>query len=275
MKIEELKQMKKDRGYTNQQIAKLTGLPLSTVKKIFSGETKSPRFGTLQLLEKLFQDTGAPEGQSVLHSFNASETPAVKESSFEYTWNTSPRGPYTTKDLDKRRGEDGRGELIDGVIIDLASPSVTHQLIQAELMTALRTFVKNNHGKCFVFGSPLDIHIDKDDDSVLQPDISVICDRNRFKNNVVWGAPDLVIEILSPSTRSTDQYVKASKYQIGGVREYWIVDEEKERIIVHDFEHDLIHLYTFQDTVPVSIWDGACEIDFSEIAAEIALIQQK
>ena len=87
------------------------------------------------------------------------------------------------------------------------------------------------------------------------------------------GAPDFVAEILSPSTRKKDLFLKLHKYQRAGVREYWIVDIEKERIITYFFEKDEIPvIYGFKDRIPVRIYNGELEIDFAEIESYLKMI---
>ena len=105
--------------------------------------------------------------------------------------------------------------------------------------------------------APLDVQLDRDDRTMVQPDVLVVCDRSKVVRRCVYGAPDFVVEILSPSTWEKDMYVKLGKYESAGVREYWIVDPKKKRVLVYDFEHtDFPALYTFTDQIPVGIFDG-------------------
>ena len=117
--------------------------------------------------------------------------------------------------------------------------------------------------------SPVDVRLefDKDDMTVVQPDVLVICDREKKENKKnITGAPDFVLEVMSHSSRRMDMYVKMTKYKENGVREYWIVDYENDKIIKYDFENgDNITMYTFKDKVPVEIYDGKLVIDFKEI----------
>lgn len=274
MKIEEMKELKKERGLTNEQISERTGIPLGTVRKIFSGETKQPRYAAMQALEKYFSDPYLPSYPGPKYDFYPGQPPQLlKERNFVEEYIANNGGTYTADDLDRLRGDDGRGELIDGVIFNQASPSVSHQLIQTAVASLLNAHIWNHGGSCDVFTSPLDVRIERNDRTVLQPDVLVICNNDLYKDDKVWGAPDLVVEVLSPSTQDRDLGVKYLKYRSFGVREYWIIDPMKERVIVYDFAHDdLIHLYTFQDKVPVSIWDGDCVINFAPIAERIRAI---
>ena len=103
---------------------------------------------------------------------------------------------------------------------------------------------------------------------MVQPDVLVVCDENNISEERVYGAPDLVIEVLSPSTRRKDLFIKAKKYSDAGVRECWIVDPRDEQVIVYDYENDnTVSAYTFRDQIPVGIFGGDLVIDFAEIAS--------
>lgn len=266
MTIEEMKRLKKERGYTNEYICDGSGVPLGTVQKIFSGETKSPRYETIQALEKFFASERyevfpgpvydyPPEGERVL----------VKESSPLEAYNAISQGNHTAEDYYRLR-ENERVELIDGVIYNLASPTTKHQYIIMTITVELELFIRAHGGDCIPFPAPVSVHIDCDEDTVVEPDISILCDRDKLAGTRIWGAPDLVMEVLSPSTRRKDLTIKNQKYADAGVREYWIIDLKNEKVIIYDFEHDyLISVYTFRDRIPVGIWGGECEIDFARI----------
>lgn len=125
-----------------------------------------------------------------------------------------------------------------------------------------------------VFISPTDVQLDCDNKTMVQPDVFVLCDKSKLKKQVLFGYPDLIIEVLSPSTRTKDIHIKTRKYRLAGVREYWIVDPMKRQIFVHNFEKgNLSSLYTFEDKVPVGIWDGKCEVDFKEIYEYVSFLE--
>lgn len=108
--------------------------------------------------------------------------------------------------------------------------------------------------------------MDCDDKTMVQPDILVVCDENKINKEGIFGAPDLVVEVLSPSTRKKDMSVKLAKYMGAGVREYWIVDPDAKRVIVYDWEREeILNIYGFGDKVPVGIFDGKCEVEFLDI----------
>lgn len=106
--------------------------------------------------------------------------------------------------------------------------------------------------------------LNADESTYVEPDISVICDQSKLNDKDCFGAPDWIIEIVSPGSQRMDYMVKLFKYKTAGVREYWIVDNAKNRIIVYNFEQDDMNEYTFSDSVKAGIYEGF-EIDFSKI----------
>ena len=176
-------------------------------------------------------------------------------------------GEYTVDDY-YSWPEGERIELIDGVIYDMAAPTDVHQLITLEMGSVFREYIRQKNGKCIPVVSPIDVQLDEDDKTMVQPDIIIVCDRSKFKNGRIFGAPDLVVEVLSPSTRKNDLFLKLGKYANAGVREYWIINPVKKRVIVYNLmneEEDAATIYTFAGKVPVKIFDGNCEVDFAEI----------
>ncbi|MDD4297784.1 MAG: Uma2 family endonuclease, partial [Ruminiclostridium sp.] len=132
-----------------------------------------------------------------------------------------------------------RFELIDGVVYNLAAPSYTHQHIIHEIHGAFYIWFKNR--KCIPLTSPFDVTFlkSKENICVVQPDIIVICDReNVDKNGKYKGIPTLLIEVLSPSTRSKDMLKKLDLYKQCGVKEYWIVDPQNTQIYVYTLENN-------------------------------------
>ncbi|MCI9421405.1 MAG: Uma2 family endonuclease [Dorea sp.] len=120
-------------------------------------------------------------------------------------------------------------------------------------------------GDCEVFPSPFAVFINLKKDIYLEPDVSVICGKDKIASEGCKGAPDWIIEIVSPTSRPMDYYKKLLKYSASGVREYWIVDVEKDRITVYDFQWDMVEEYTFSDNVKAEIFDDFI-IDISEIS---------
>lgn len=160
--------------------------------------------------------------------------------------------------------EGQRAELIDGVIYDMAPPSRIHQELSGELFAMIREYIKTNNGSCKIYPAPFAVFLNEDDKNYVEPDISVICAPNKLDDKGCIGAPDWIIEIVSPSTKRMDYMIKLFKYRTSGVREYWIVDKAKNRILVYNFENSDIKDYTFNDIVDSGIYPDL-KIDFSKI----------
>ena len=161
--------------------------------------------------------------------------------------------------------KDVRAEVFDGQIYNMASPSQIHQTILLELATLLNTYVKSQKGGCRVFPAPFDVKLSDRPLTIVQPDLFIVCDKNKLDGKRCNGAPDFVIEIVSPGNLSDDYIRKLYYYETYGVREYWIVDPKRKTVTVNYFEGNLISVaYSFASTVKVNIYDDLL-IDFSEL----------
>ena len=158
-----------------------------------------------------------------------------------------------------------RAELIDGQIHYMALPTRKHQQIAGELFAIIREYICKHNGFCEVDIAPFAVFLNEDNRNYVEPDISVICDPGKLTDKGCSGAPDWIIEIVSPGTRRMDYFTKLFKYRTAGVHEYWIVDPDKTRITVYDFEEEDTRDYTFSDSVKVNIYDDFF-IDFSDIS---------
>lgn len=158
-----------------------------------------------------------------------------------------------------------RAELIDGHIYYMAPPNRKHQKLSMELSNIISNYIRSHKGACEVYAAPFAVYLDDISNTYVEPDISVICDPNKLDDRGCKGAPDWIIEIVSPASRKMDYLLKLFKYRSAGVREYWVVDIAKDRITVYNFEHDYsIEEYSFTDTVKAGIYKDL-SIDFSEI----------
>ena len=168
--------------------------------------------------------------------------------------------------------EDQRVELIDGRFYDMGAPEAIHQILLLDLSIMFLNCAEKHGMPCEVLTSPFDVRLDRDNYTMVQPDLMVFCHDFDIRSIRYEGAPDLVVEILSPSSRKKDMILKLQKYQNAGVREYWIVDPEKRAVTVHFFDTENYdpEKYSFDDEIPVRISDGQCSIDFSEISRRIA-----
>lgn len=170
---------------------------------------------------------------------------------------------YTIEDI-YLLPDDQRAELIDGKIYYMALPSRMHQKLVSKLNQVIANYIDHNKGVCEVYPSPFAVYLDENSNTYVEPDISVICDKNKLDDRGCKGAPDWIIEIVSPSSRRMDYYTKLFKYRMTGVREYWIVDPDKDRITVYNFDTEDTSDYTFSDMVKVGIYANLY-IDFSQL----------
>ncbi|MFG6349449.1 MAG: Uma2 family endonuclease, partial [Lachnospiraceae bacterium] len=115
----------------------------------------------------------------------------------------------------------------------MANPSQVHQIISMELSTIINTYIKNNKGSCKAFHAPFDVKLSDNSLTIVQPDIMVVCDKNKLDTKRCNGAPDFIIEIVSPGNPSDDYIRKLYYYKNYGVREYWIVDPERKTVTVN------------------------------------------
>ncbi len=273
MTITEMKEKKREFGYSNKELAARTGVPEGTLQKIFSGETKSPRRETLLKLEKVLGKPQQASGTAV-YDTGSGTAGMVRETPPMYTAKPEKNGGYTLKDY-LALPEEQRVELIDGVFYDMAVPTALHQIIGGFLYKKLLDHTLTHKDSCIPLMSPVDVQLDENDKTVVQPDVMIVCDRSRFQNGRIFGAPDCLVEVLSPSTRKKDMQLKLYKYANAGVREYWMIDPDKKTIVVYDLEHEEFPvIYGFEDSIPVKVWEGACVIDFKEISDYVSFLYE-
>ena len=281
MTIEEMKRRKKELGYSNKKLAEVSGVPIGTVQKVFSGETSSPRYDTIQALTK------ALTAELSDTAYNVEDVWEVHEPEPAYSIDYTDRKMVHGKSADDRKKicdnaadktiddyialpEGTRVELIDGKFYNMAAPTTIHQRIAPEIWRILKNHIQSNNGPCIPFVAPTDVQLDCDNKTMVQPDVFIVCDRSKLTKARVVGAPDFVVEIASPGNTFMDVTIKLFKYKNAGVREYWIVFPDDKGIVVYDLEKGFEpKIYSFDDKVPVGIWNGECEVDFKEIYSQI------
>lgn len=187
---------------------------------------------------------------------------AVRKGDY-FTMSTEDKKNYTVEDIYAL--PDGvRAELFDGEMVMMASPSTVHQEILTWLLVKIYNFIKSKEGKCKVLPAPFAVLLKDDNRNYVEPDISVICDLDKLDKKGCNGAPDWVVEIVSPSSIRIDYYKKLEYYRKTGVREYWIVDAEQKSITVYNLEQEIKpQWYGFTDTVQSNVFEEL-SIDFSE-----------
>lgn len=159
-----------------------------------------------------------------------------------------------------------RVEVFDGIAYNMASPSQIHQAISMQLSTIINNYILRRKGTCSIFSAPFDVLLSDRPLLIVQPDIMVICDKSKLDGKRCNGAPDFIIEIVSPGSPADDYIRKLYYYQKAGVREYWIVDPRRRMVTVNCFQENLLNIqYSFDSAVQVGIF-GDLMIDFRDLA---------
>lgn len=172
---------------------------------------------------------------------------------------------YTEEDY-YRLPENIRAELIDGQFYYMAAPSRIHQKILSELHLTIGQYIRAKGGDCEIYPAPFAVKLFREKDIIVEPDISVICDRDKLTERGCTGAPDWIIEIISPGTSSHDYVRKLNLYLDALVKEYWIVDPRTKKVWVYYLDESdfRAEAYTFEDKIKANIY-GDLYIDFSKL----------
>ena len=284
MTLEEMREKKKERGYSLEYLATLSDVPLSTLRKIFSGQTRSPRRETMERLTAVLQDRRSSCGDGNYEKGTSGADSKVFENKPAYAA-AAREIPYTGEDIEQGRytiddylalPEERRCELIDGVFYDMASPPVVHQMLAGYLYHQLMTFAEKSCAQCRPYIAPLDVQLDKDNRTMVQPDVIVCCHDEQDSGVRIFGAPDFLAEVVSPSSRQRDRFIKYLKYKNAGVREYWLIETERMEITVYRFDKDdEVRVYSFDDDIPVGISERNCAISFRGIKQRVAKLIEK
>lgn len=176
-----------------------------------------------------------------------------------------PREKFYTEEDYYNLSEDVRAELIDGQFYNMSAPSRFHQEILGAMYVTIANYIKEKGGSCRVYPAPFAVKLFNDKTTIVEPDISVICDTKKLTDKGCSGAPDWIIEIVSPSNPSHDYITKLGMYHSAGVREYWIADPQNNEIHVYSMESDAFatKTYSFRDTIKSGIFDDL-SIEFSD-----------
>lgn len=159
-----------------------------------------------------------------------------------------------------------RAELIDGQLYDMAPPNRIHQKLVNRLSQTVTNYIDSKRGDCEVYPAPFAVFLNEDDRNYVEPDISVICNKGRLNDKGCNGAPDWIIEIVSPSTERVDYGIKLFKYRSAGVREYWVVNPRTHTVNVYDFENEKgTRQYSFDDEAPVCIYNNDLAVRIADL----------
>ena len=182
---------------------------------------------------------------------------------------------YTYADY-RKWAESGRWEFIDGKAYSTSfSQTEIHQTIIGELFLQLRSFLQDS--ACKVFMAPFDVRLNPEgaDDTVVQLDIIVVCDKSKLDGNGVLGAPDLIVEVLSISSVEIDTVRKYKKYMSAGVKEYWIIDPLNKVLMVYTLKGGKYKekpYFKEETNVPVATIKG-CKISLADVFREISYME--
>lgn len=315
MTVDEMNEIRRMLGLTYQKVSDAAGIPLSTVQKILEGRTKNPRSDTMRQLGEALNQLKysyyyklygplpyAPYDvwKNGTYGRSGEQADTLREPAGHYgTQAATPARHWYTRQERAAMPETPRTELIDGRLYTMESPSVAHQVTVSEIFAQIHSCIRTHKSACRVFIAPTDVMIDRDDYTALVPDIFIVCDRDKITARSIQGAPDCVMEVLSPSTRTVDQRDKFIKYLNGGVREYWMIDPDRQKVIVYNMMLDEdtdqgegsekpetarknvdsmqgkpstwdkngydVTVYGFRDKVPLLISDGKCVVDMNTV----------
>lgn len=262
MTVEEIKQRKKELGYSTEHLASLAGIPVGTLQKILNGQTKTPRYATLQALEKILK----PEPAGIVREDTAeygTKTKTLKE---------KKPGEFTVSDY-YALPDEPRVELIDGEFYEMETPSSVHQDMLGEMLLQIGSFIRKNKKSCKVIVSPVDVRLDEDDKTMVQPDLMIVFDSSKIRRWGIFGAPEFILEIVSKSSNPIDYITKANKYLAAGVHEYWMLDPDQKTIVVYqwtDKVEDLdVHIGFLTGKHGIGLFNDELLIDLDELAAQI------
>ena len=302
MTIEQMKLKKRLLGLTAAELADGAGVPLPTLQKILSGKTTRPRAATMERLEAYLKKAmelasfgpGSGESSPASESQTMYDTNArpgassiIRENAVPY--HAAPKypnqGQYTVEDLyeiPELADEDVRIELIDGVIYDMSTPTVPHEIIASELSFLLKECINRQNQNCLVLNNAALCPL-PGENTYLVPDVMAICRKDQLTKRWAAGGPEFAAEVLSPSTRAHDMVRKRRKYHAAGVSCLWLIDPEYQMVYAdylrnHGAEKDAAdeafsyetEMYTFDDIIPVRAGSHSCEIDFTKIRDRIS-----
>ena len=275
MRLEEMRDRKRTLGWSNETLAAKSGVPLATVQKVLSGITKNPRQKTVEALAAALRKGAGPapggngagaygsvaeaeelpwsvdrDGFVTKHVFRYDpvvKANMVREEAVKY----GAKRVYTMDDI-RALPEGVWAELIDGRMVFMAAPSRTHQRINGGMYLAVANCIRDTGRDCEIYIPPYGVFLHGDESEYFLPDLTVFCDHSKSEESGCFGAPDWIVEIVSPSSKQNDYKKKLFKYREAGVKLYWIIDPERKMTLVYQFdeEGETTGLYPFDEEVP-------------------------
>jgi Uma2 family endonuclease len=296
--IKDIRRRKKELNLTTAEIAYRAKLPVSTVSKVMTGETTRPRYITVEKINEVLareemlirvrayidellayikehpdEDVDQIKFEKEYRRRNNLDKSSLPYSKPIDTAVVQPSGNLAILRTERVNIEqlldleqDRRLELIDGHLIVNEFPGMRHQLLVKNLGKVIDRYIDETGGECLMLNVGANVRLDEDDYNLVGPDIVVLCDSNKVEELGIIGAPDWIIEVVSPSSRGRDYKLKMCKYINAGVREYWIIDPEKEKVTTYiEGEPTMAYVYGFDDDIPVYIYEGKLKICIREM----------
>lgn len=298
MTVEEIRERKRQLGWTNAELAAKSGIPVSTVAKILGGTTQKPHKTSLKAIEQvLFSSSSLDENSAVSgngestrkggdaaaisyttdHFSNGNRLRMVREPQYVYGSGAMRQqepdrmvkgpGNYTIDDYLALPSE-RRVELIDGRFYDMAAPSWIHQKTVFHIWKTIDACIEEHQAGCEVMGAPYDVQLFNDPYTVVEPDVMIFCGVPEKELSVrAHTVPAFIAEVLSPSTAFRDRTQKLCRYRDASVKEVWLVSPAAQKIWVYRFYdgREEPDEYTFHDSVPLGISDSRCSVEFSKL----------
>ena len=193
----------------------------------------------------------------------------IREELIYDIFHAKKQGEYTLEDY-YALPDERRVELIDGVIYDMGASTFVHQHISAVIYSTIIKYIESKGGSCLPMYSPVDVRLDSDNKTMVQPDVLILCDKSQIRKWGIEGAPDFCLEIISRSTSKKDYIKKLQKYTDAGVKEYWIIDPERKVLLTYHWKDDYLpHMYPLKGCVGLALYDEELQIDLDKIASLI------
>ena len=300
MNVEKLKQLKKDAGYTNKMIADESGVPLGTVQKIFSGETKAPRFKTLKAIEGILISASGYEEELQLAAAKLQENRQIMDaapdvvSEVDVVTNAADDVADTVSDNSDIAGAEEVQDIVNEAELDADQPqkketpavskkqnSMLRELMAGDIIFEIRQYMKESGRPAYITGPGIKVVMpvtqgsfeSRNDAMVCFPDVAMVTDRAKITAGGINGAPDLIIELMDSETRSNNLGTRPDALKNAGVKEYWMIDIDAKNIMVYDFEEQALPtMYGFSGRVPVSTAGDGCEVNFAQLYGHVGFL---
>ena len=251
-------------GLTQKELGQKAGMTQADVSRIERGEGNP----SLDTITRLAATLGCRYENDFAPISNGHKAVLPSDKFIPFLDEIKAQGLYRVEDMEAMP-EEVRAELIDGVIYDMAEPTTSHQWIVARIQYLFMEYILNNKGDCKPF-QDVAVTFKDDECDYLVPDLTIVCSRDKYDIKKIIDAPDFVLEVISEAGGIRDYTIKLRKYREKGVREYWLVDPFKDKVLVYFFEKDEYPcIYPLDFEVGVNIYNGELTINVGSILREM------